>query len=536
MNSKLDCGCEFELDEQNRPLMQFDVSKINQNCQKTWDMIGTGSTVGLFQIDSGLGQTMSKTLKPRNINHLAALISIMRPSCLQAKLNDGKSIAQHFIDRKNKLEESTCQYPVLEPILKSTYNLMIFQEQAIKIGQEIAGMTLQDSDHYIRYGIGKKKSDIIAKGKTIFLEGCKKVGKVLDKEAEDIWTWIESAQRYQFNAGHSYSYAYTTLLTAIAKTHFPKRFFKSFLNHAYDKQKPLDEIKNLVLDSKAFNVDICNPDLRLKNKKFIEKDGRIFFGLQYIKEVGDSAATALVGLLEPLQLDMLCWPELLFKTLLKVKKTAVKRCLGVGAMDYLKIDRKQMLYEHDIAMKLTDKEVAWINSNIDLSKYQNILPIFQEILSHETGKNKPISSKTRKNIIKGLEYTLIKPAFDVILSLKERVNWEKSFLGISLSCSPLDLIEKSQCDTFARECSQGKTGKMKLIVELNKVKVIKTKKTGAEMSFVSASDTTGNINDIVIFPETFNKYRHILYENNTILLIGNRGQRENFIVNEIKQV
>lgn len=295
----LTCGCEFEI-KNNNMIMEFDVSKINLECKDTWDMMGTGHTVGLFQLDSGLGQTLSKNLKPRNIDHLAALIAIQRPSCLNGKLEDGKSITQHFIDRKNGLEPSFCQYRALEPILKNTYNLMIYQEQAIKIGQEIAGMTLQESDHYIRYGIGKKKSDIIAKGKTIFLDGCTKIGKVAEKEAQAIWEWIESAQRYQFNAGHSYSYAFTTYMTAIAKTHFTKRFYKSYLNHAYNKQKPLEEIKNLVLDSKAFNVDICNPDLRLLNKEFVEKDGHIFFGLQYIKEVGEKACNDLIKYIEEL--------------------------------------------------------------------------------------------------------------------------------------------------------------------------------------------------------------------------------------------
>lgn len=533
--NQLSCGCQFD-NKDGQPQMEFDVDNINLQCEETWDLISSGHTTGLFQIDSGLGQTMSKQLKPRNIDHLAALIAIMRPSCLKGRLEDGKSIAQHFMDRKNGLEVAGCQYPVLEPILKNTYNLMIYQEQAIKIGQEIAGMSLQDSDHYIRYGIGKKKSDIIAKGKDIFLDGCKRVGKTNEDEAKSIWEWIESAQRYQFNAGHSYSYAFTTYMTAVAKTHFTGRFFKSFLNHAHSKQKPLEEIKNLVLDSKAFNIDICNPDLRLKNKDFFEKDGHIFFGLEHIKEVGNTATKALLGLVESLDLNSVCWTELLFKTLLKVNKTAVKRLIGVGAMDYLKLDRKAMLHEHDVALKLTKKEIEWIVTNLDLSKYKNILEIFQEILSHDTGKNKPISSKTRKNILKGLEHTLANPSFSTIFNIVELVNWEKSFLGIALSCSNLDLISKSVCDTFIKEYSQGKNGKVKLIVELNNVKVIKTKEKQQEMAFISANDFSGVLNDIVAFPETYEKYRSVLFENNCVLLVGKRGERDNFIILEAKQV
>lgn len=531
----LDCGCEFDTDEQGRLLMEFDINKINFQCEKAWDLIGSGHTTGLFQIDSGLGQTMSKQLKPENIDHLAALISIMRPSCLQGKLDDGKSIAQHFIDRKNKLEPSYSQYQSLEPILKHTYNLMIYQEQAIKIGQEIAGMSLQDSDHYIRYGIGKKKSDIISKGKDIFLNGCKKIGQVDVEESKKIWDWIESAQRYQFNAGHAYSYAYTTYWTAIGKTHFPHRFYKSYLNHSYNKPKPLEEIKNLVLDSKAFKVDICNPDLRLMNNKFVEKDGHIYFGLQYVKEVGESAIKSFRIALNSTELTTLSWTALLFKILLQVNRNAVRRLIGVGALDYLNIDRKKLLYEFDIVLKFSKSETAWIIKNLDLNKYTSILGVLQEILSYPTGRNQPVSNKNRKNILKNLETAIVNPPYRVISTIEEIINWEKSFLGISLSCSPLDLVEKSYSDTFVKEFNDGKSGKMKLIVELNKVKIIKTKKND-EMAFVSASDTTGIINDITIFPNTLSQYKNILYENNCVLIAGYKGNRDNFIVTEMRQV
>ena len=141
------CNCQFE-EGPNGPIMPLDINKINLECGATWDLISAGQTIGMFQIDSGLGQTMSKQLKPRNIHHLAALIAIMRPSALQGVLEDGKSIAQHFMDRKNGLEPAICPYPALKDILKDTYFLMIFQEQSIRIGQEIAGMSLGDADYY----------------------------------------------------------------------------------------------------------------------------------------------------------------------------------------------------------------------------------------------------------------------------------------------------------------------------------------------------------------------------------------------------
>lgn len=194
------CGCKFEEDKDGRLIMPLDVNKLNLDCQDTWDLISSGRTIGCFQIDSGLGRTMSKQLKPQNIDHLAALVAIMRPSALQGVLEDGKSIAHHFIDRKNGVEESICPYNGLENILKNTFYLLIYQEQSIKLGQDIAGMSLADADYYIRKGIGKKKANIIAEGEKIFLEGCKKLGKVSERDSIAIWDWIKSSARYQFNA------------------------------------------------------------------------------------------------------------------------------------------------------------------------------------------------------------------------------------------------------------------------------------------------------------------------------------------------
>lgn len=475
-------------------------------------------------------------IETKSLHHNFIAGDIIVHNCLKGKLEDGKSIAQHFMDRKNGLEAATCPYSQLEYILSNTFGLMIFQEQAIKIGQDIAGMSLKDSDYYLRKGIGKKIATIIAEGEKIFLDGCKKVGKVDQKEAAEIWDWIKSAQRYSFNASHSYGYALITYQTIYAKSHLPLRFFCSYLNHSYDRPKPLDEIKNLVLNARINDIDILNPDIRLKNENFTINEGRIHFGLKYIKEVGEVGARTLIRLLQGLDLNTLSWAELLFKTLLRVNKTVVKRLIAVGGLDYLKIDREQLLFEHDTCLKFTQKELDWIINNIDLSQFHTITPIFTEILNHSTGKGQPISNKNRKNILTGIQYSVINPSHPAISNIERLVNLEKSFLGIAISCSLLDTVENSTGDTFIKEFNQGKGGIVKIMGELAQVKVIKTKKSNEDMAFITMIDTSSQLNDIVAFPQVYEKYKNVLFENNIALIIGRRGERGNFIINEAKQV
>jgi DNA polymerase-3 subunit alpha len=197
---KYSCGCSFDLEEnQETKHINFipDINKINLECEKTWDLISSGNTKGIFQLESRLGRSIAKKLKPQNIEQLSALISILRPGSLEA-YRDGKSITQHYIDRKNGLESIDYFHPSLKPILEKSLGELIYQEQAMKIATDIAGFSLQESDE-LRKAIGKKLADKMAKVKKKFLEGSEKLDIVNKAEAEEIFGWIEKAQRYSFN-------------------------------------------------------------------------------------------------------------------------------------------------------------------------------------------------------------------------------------------------------------------------------------------------------------------------------------------------
>ena len=527
------CGCSFDVLPESmdgNPFITFDarIEKINLDCKKTWDLISTGNTKGCFQLESRLGKSMAKKLKPENIDQLSALISILRPGCLEA-IRDGKSVSNHYIDKKNGLESIDYFHPSLEPILKDTFSEMIYQEQTMSIAKSLAGFNLQEADE-LRKAIGKKLVDKMALVKTKFLEGCKKQQIVNTNEAEQIFSWIEKSQRYLFNASHSYSYAMNAYLSAYAKAHFPKMFFASYLRFAKDKIDPKAEIKELVQNCNEMDVLVSIPDIRNLNKFFVIKNDKIYFGLTDIKGFGESVFEKLLTLKETKKIDFdsCTWLEMLLQILVNINSISAKAIIQSGALCYLGKSRNSMLFEFNLASELTKKDIEWIMTNI--AKYQNFGDALYDL--YHNGK----ANKNRKSIILGLINNLSKPPY----SLEDGPEWisdtEDNILGCSITCSKVDMYDITMTNTTCKDF-KNTTLKENIILcgEIDNIGVTKTKtgKTpGQEMAFVSVSDGTGALDSVLFFPEAYKAYRNVLFIGNVIILKGSRSKNGDSLIVE----
>lgn len=189
------------------PLFPIDPNELDFDDDKVWDLFSNGKTIGCWQLESRFGQQSCKKLKPENIEHLSALSSILRPGCLNAYKDDGKSVTDHFIMKKNKAEEVTYIDENLRTILYKTYGELIYQEQAMEIAKQLAGFSLSEADT-LRKAIGKKKADVMAEMKEKFSEGVKNLGKITIETAQQIFSWIEASQRYSFNKSVSLDNTY----------------------------------------------------------------------------------------------------------------------------------------------------------------------------------------------------------------------------------------------------------------------------------------------------------------------------------------
>lgn len=520
------CGCSFNVDDSG-VIFNPDISTINLECDKTWELISDGNTKGCFQLESRLGRSYAKRLKPENIEQLSALIAIIRPGCLES-FKDGKNITQHYIDIKNGQESIDYLHPALEPILKTTYSQMIYQEQAMQIAKGIAGFSLQEADS-LRKAIGKKLPEQMAKIKTLFIEGCKTTKIVDDDTAEQIFGWIEKSQRYSFNKSHSISYAMNAYLSAYAKAHFPKIFFASYLSFAKDKINPQDEIKELIQNANEMDVDVRPPDLRNMNRFFTLKNDIIYFGLTDIKGVGQSVFEKMTSLIKEYHINLQTdsWYRILFRLLLNINSTAAKALIQSGALDYCNKPRQTMLYEFNTVTNLTKKEIDHcLNHAISSNKLVEIL---------EKLRDQSKINKNRKSNIDNLIYNIKNPPY----SLEDQAEWisdcEYTLLGYSISCSKVDLYDISMTNTSCKDFKNGFNNQNLILGgEITGCNITQTKngKTkGSDMAFVTLQDNSGSLDSVIFFPEVYKKYRNILFEGHVIIVQGNRSRSaDSFVV------
>ena len=285
-------------------------------------------------MESRLGQSLAKRTKPRNIDELAALVSIMRPGCMEAMV-EGKSLTNHYIDRKHAKESVDYFHPSLEEILKETYGILVFQEQSMQIAQKIADFDLQEAD-ILRKAIGKKKTGMMAQVKKSFIKKAESKALVTKEQAEEIFSWIEKSQRYSFNKSHAVSYAINAYLSAYAKSHFDKEFFTSYLYYSKEKQKPHEEINELVNNARLMNIDVYPPDVRKLNSNFKLIDDKIYFGISDIKGVGSAVIKKIKQAAEDVSAalsrkqDDWSWLECLLFFCTKINSTAAKAIISAG--------------------------------------------------------------------------------------------------------------------------------------------------------------------------------------------------------------
>lgn len=338
--------------------------------EEVWDLISSGKTKGIFQLDSNTGQTWSAKVKPRNIDELSDLCSIIRPGTLNAKM-DGKSMATHYVDRKFG-EEFEFIHKALEPILKDTYGIIVYQEQSMKIARDIAGFSEEMADQ-LRKAIGKKDAKLMKELKSEFLDGCKEQGIIDDDTALIVYENIEKSNRYSFNKSHGVVYAVNAYWSAYCKVHDINYFFEVYLNRAYKKPKWKIEIKDLVMDCRQFNVDVRPPNLSRLYEEFFynEGDNVIYYGLSKIKNVGSSETQRFFDAVKEVELqldrgiDKFDWTEVLLLVLSRVNKKMAEALIQSGSINSkeINIDRNEMMYEYETLRNLLKKEIDWMREN-----------------------------------------------------------------------------------------------------------------------------------------------------------------------------
>ena len=250
----------------------INVYKINTDDPKTTKIFETGDTMGVFQFKQESITELAKKIKPKNFKELIPILALYRPGPIKSgMLND-------YVERVKGNKPIEYIDPILEPILKETYGLIVYQEQIMEIAVKVAGFTIGESDT-LRKGIGKKQIDMIEKMKSKFMES-----NIISKEnLGKIWDLIVQFGEYGFNKSHSAAYAYISYITAYLKAHYRKEYMAAFISYEQDiSQTHIKKLK------------IYPPDIN-KSKEFwtVEKDG-IRVGLRHIKSIGEKAIETII--------------------------------------------------------------------------------------------------------------------------------------------------------------------------------------------------------------------------------------------------
>ena len=261
--------------------MEFNIENIDYNDQKVFDLLSSGKTVGLFQIESAGMREALIQMKPNHIEDIIALVALYRPGPM--------SNIPVYNDCKNGKQKPDYLHPLLEEILKPTYGVIIYQEQVMQIAQKLSGFTAGQAD-ILRRAMGKKKRAELEKQKQNFINGA--VNNGISKEvAAGIFLKIEPFAEYGFNKSHAAAYAIISYQTAFLKTYYPKEFIAASMTMDISNQNKLSEFYE---ELKRLNVEIIRPDINECFADFRNDDTKFYYALGGIKAVGYEAISNIV--------------------------------------------------------------------------------------------------------------------------------------------------------------------------------------------------------------------------------------------------
>lgn len=269
-----------------RKIPDFHISKIPLDDQAAFDILNRGETLGVFQVEGAGITQMCRRFDVRCIEDIIALIALYRPGPMQ--------FIPNYIERKKGLQPIEYAHPLLEPICRETYGILVYQEQVMSAANVLAGYSLGQAD-LLRRAMGKKDKEKMDKERKNFVEGCKRVNNIPESQANTIFDFIAKFAEYGFNKSHSAAYALLCYQTAWLKAHHPVEFFSALLSNELGKT---EKIGTIIADCQRLGIQVLPPDINRSELKFVpcvhNQKPSILFGLAAIKNVGTEAIAAAV--------------------------------------------------------------------------------------------------------------------------------------------------------------------------------------------------------------------------------------------------
>ncbi|MGL9758353.1 MAG: DNA polymerase III subunit alpha [Wolbachia sp.] len=323
----------------NRNEKKIDISSVSLNDQKTYKMLSSGDSIGVFQLESsGMREALIK-LKPDCIEDIIALISLYRPGPMDN--------IPTYVARKHGLEKPDYIHPLLEGVLKETFGVIIYQEQVMEIARILSGYSLAEAD-LLRRAMGKKIKDEMDKQRELFIQGATKNGVDYDR-ASYIFDLVAKFAGYGFNKSHAAAYAVISYQTAYLKANYPLEFFTALMNLNIDDR---DKLNLFYHAAKLCGVAVLPPDISKSKTEFSIEDERIRYGIAALRNVGFSIAEGIVNVRSSAYKDI--W-EFIQNSGHIINKRALESLIKSGAFDSVHKNRKQLYESMDTLIYFANK-------------------------------------------------------------------------------------------------------------------------------------------------------------------------------------
>ncbi len=490
--------------------IEFDINRIPLDDKPTYDMLITGETDGVFQLESSGMKKLVKDLKPDVFEDLGALVALFRPGPLES------GMVQDFVERKHGRQEIKYAHPLLEPVLKDTYGTIVYQEQIMQVFQVLADYTLGQAD-MVRRMMGKKKLDEMAQQKGKFIEGAARHG-MDSKDAAALFEQIEKFASYCFNRSHSAAYAFVAYQTAYLKCHYPQEYLASILSSVSGDQ---DKTQLYIEEALKFGIQVMPPDINKSYAEFTPDGNNIRFGLASIKQVGEAVVEAILAEREA---------NGEFKSIYDFCKRVDPKCsnkrvmeglIKAGAFGTIEKSRKQLLENLEYIVATANRE--------NQAKALGQVSLFAGL-----GENNDIGYS---------EFQLA--GSDEEFDARQLQMFEKEFLGFYVSSHPLSTIRDKLPFLMTHKISELAEQPNEKVVTIcgliTSSKQIPTKKDPTKfLKFCTVEDLTGKV-ETIAFNSKLADYGAFLQNEQRVIISGKISRRSEeeppvIIVDSVKTV
>jgi DNA polymerase-3 subunit alpha len=463
----------------------LDIQKIPTDDRKTYEMLARGDSIGVFQFESSGMREALRQVRPTEFEDLIALVALYRPGPM--------GYIPAYAKRKNGQEAVSFIDPRLKAITGVTYGICIYQEQYLELAKQIAGFTPAEADD-LRKAIGKKLHDLMASLKEKFLEGCAQSGTT-PQVANQLWKDMESSQDYSFNKSHAAGYALIAYRTAWLRANHPREYMAALISSVMNTK---DRVPFYVSACHELGIEVEPPDVNESENDFAVVEGKIRFGLNAVKNVGDSAARAIVAARGDGGAFASIWDFTERVDPQVANKRALEALVRCGALDSTGDSRGGMI-------QVLEQAVSW-GGRMQADRLAGQGSIF------DLGGGEESTVPTQQH----------PPVPLVEIEKNDLLRMEKETLGVYVSEHPLQAIREQlrrKTDCGLAEAERRRDGEIVSVGGIvGAIKQLTTKK-GEPMVFMRLDDLTGSV-EVVVFNSVYGASRELLELDNVLVVKG----------------